>query len=121
MLARALCDGKQKRMQPFLREIWDSRGTPQAGYPPVGALVDRIAELREAGLAPFFLVTAIRHALDGLVQGHLLAPEAIDSWHRIADQYLRRDQFFTAHPSEDGCGPDIENVCDATPLPRVHV
>lgn len=103
MLAEALCNRVGLLVVGFRQEMEEMRGTPKAGYPPIESINERISALQDAALSPYFLITAVRHALDQLIRSYL--PEALDAWLEIADARLRADWFFTVPFKAPHVGP----------------
>lgn len=98
ILARALCRSDVARLSPFMDELSALRRTPRAGAPPVRALERRLSELVECGLDELFIVLAVRHALDRLIEVH--APGGLQAWQQMAEAALPLRLQFARRPDE---------------------
>ena len=85
-LAEALSGSHSLTLDQFQDEIALLRPTSRAGYPPIKSLERRLYELIDTGLREFFLVIAVRQAMEQLIS--LYFPFALDQWLQIAEEIL---------------------------------
>jgi hypothetical protein len=64
---------------------------------------DLLGQPTKAGVSPYFLVAALRIALDSLIAANL--PDALESWRQIADARLPHGALFWDHPEDQKHGP----------------
>jgi hypothetical protein len=101
-LAQALCGQDTSKMKIFQTEIAQMRQTTRAGDPPLHELAQRLHELIDAGLREFFLIIAVRQAMEQLILVHF--PSKIEEWKSLADDILPLQVQF-AHVPQEMPGP----------------
>lgn len=97
-LAEALCGSHKSKITAFQREITQLRSGARAGDPPHHALEQRLHELVEAGLQEFFLVIAVRQAIQQLISTEF--PSTLVQWKQLADDILPLQVQFAHKPDE---------------------
>lgn len=96
ILAEALCGSHSLKIEQFQSEIASLRSTTKAGFPPINSLEQRLYELIDAGVKEFFLVIAVRQALDQLIE--LYFPLKLENWLDKAEKVLPlKIQFAYTH------------------------
>lgn len=102
-LAEALCDSQQSKVAVFKREIGQLYSAGRAGEPPIQALEQRLHELVQGGLREYFLVIAVRQAMEQLLEK--MYPSALEQWKQLANDSLPLSLQFALDPSEMPPGP----------------
>jgi hypothetical protein len=97
-LAQALCGSHRSKIAVFQREMAQLRSTVRAGEPPIQALEQRLNELTQAGLREYFLVIAVRQAMEQLILTEY--PPALDQWKQLADDMLPLQIQFARQSNE---------------------
>lgn len=97
-LAEALCGQNPSKIKVFQTEIAHMRRTARAGDPPLHALEQRLYELINTDLREFFLVIAVRQAIEQLIS--IQFPSRLDEWRLLADDILPIQVQFAHMPHE---------------------
>lgn len=97
-LAEALCGSQQSKVAVFRREIGQLYSAGRAGEPPIQALEQRLHELVQGGLREYFLVIAVRQAMEQLLEKR--DPSALEQWKQLANDSLPLWLQFALDPSE---------------------
>lgn len=109
-LAAALCGTKKSHIKMFQQELSQLRSTTRAGEPPTKSLEHRLYELIDADLREFFLIIAVRQAMEQLIL--IEAPSTLDVWKQLADTILPLQLQFAhgldeAPPQQTTLSPDL--------------
>lgn len=97
-LAEAICGSHKSKTVVFQREISQLRSSAGAGNPPIQALEQRLRELINGGLREFFLVIAVRQAMEQLI--FIEFPSTLGQWKQLADDILPLQVQFAHKPDE---------------------